>query len=152
MARNDDRDRIATVSQAHRAKRSRRADQVGDLAVRSGCSVRNRQQSFPNPALERRSDQIKFDVEFSALAVKILTELLDCVEESIVVAHPTLLTWFMGLINHQEMHQAATFARQGQRSDGTVDGSELHYRHHLSLTGGQAFTEWSSAVHRCCVA
>ena len=62
------------------------------------------------------------------------------------------MTRFMGLVDHPQMHQAVIFARQGQRTYGTVNGSELHYRHHFSFIGGQAFTEWSRTVHRCWVA
>ena len=72
-------DRIAAVGQSDRTEGSRRADLFGDVTVRPGLPIRDRQQRFPDSPLEVRSNKIKLEVELSALAREVGVELVDCV-------------------------------------------------------------------------
>ena len=84
MARHDDADRIVTVGQADGTRCVGGAQLGGDLSVRTGLAIGDRQQRGPHPALERRPDQVQLQVELGALPAEVLLELLDGVGERVL--------------------------------------------------------------------
>ena len=50
-------------------------DAFGEIAVRPGVAIRNRQQRLPDPLLERRAADHQRQVELPALAGEVFAEL-----------------------------------------------------------------------------
>ena len=81
VAGDDDGDSIASVRPADRARRPRRADHGGDLAIRTRFAERDRRERAPDPLLEvgavGRERQVECLAASSEIRVELLTRRID---------------------------------------------------------------------------
>src|SRR5205814_2893576 len=78
VARDQDRQRVTAVGLAYSARRVRLADVSRHVAVRAHAAERNRKQRLPYAPLKRRAVRRQRQIEFAALAGKVLAELRAC--------------------------------------------------------------------------
>src|SRR5580698_10791886 len=74
MTRHHDRDGIAAVGEAHRARCFRIADALSLLAVGPGFAIRNLHQVVPRTPLKFRAVETQRQVELASLALEVLLE------------------------------------------------------------------------------
>src|SRR5262245_40049186 len=133
MAGNEDRDGIAAVGMAHRARGGRLGHALSKLGVCNRCVEGNLHQRLPHALLERRAVELKWDVELLPLASKILAELLaDCGEWRVGVLPRSigfglpLVTW-----HEQTRHELSVtcdkHSAQGALEVGVVNGRGHQY-------------------------
>src|SRR5689334_15591143 len=75
MAWRNDGDGIAAIGSAHSAHRCRRADLTGDLAIRPGLAIGDREKRLPHRSLKVRAGEGERQREHRAPTVEILFEL-----------------------------------------------------------------------------
>src|SRR4051794_10780632 len=88
MAGDHDRQRVAAVGGADGAAGGGPADRAGELAVARRLAVRDREQSRPHGALERRPARRERQVEARPLPGEVFGELRGGRAQAALVAHP----------------------------------------------------------------
>jgi hypothetical protein len=81
MARSDDGNRISAIRGPNGTRRCWTSDLFGNLSIRPGLTMRDREQCGPHTTLEIRTREIKLQGKHLALAGKVFTELSLSLEE-----------------------------------------------------------------------
>ena len=77
MARNNDRNPIMVISQAHGARRAALSQALCDITVGARLAVRDVEKFAPNGDLKCRAVQIERKIELGALAFEVFLDLFD---------------------------------------------------------------------------
>lgn len=85
MAGHNDRDGIAVIRHPHRPKSLWPSNRAGDIAIRPGLTVRNRQQCPPAVQLKSSATEIERKTELPPVGREILLKFTD------IPGHPTRL-------------------------------------------------------------
>ena len=88
MAGNNDRNGVAPVSRAHRARRAGLADASGQGTIVCGRTIRNFLQRAPHAALKRCAGGIDRQIEVFAIAGEVLIKLLARANDELSVRLP----------------------------------------------------------------
>ena len=115
VAGDDDRDRVAVVGAADRARRGGLADRARDVAVAGGLAERDPEQRRPDRLLERGPPGRQPQIEARALAREVLLQLDDRRAQAAIVPGPVRARRGVRVALEVQADQIVAVADEGQR-------------------------------------